>query len=159
MAAAPVSARRDRGLRLAGWCIVLLAMGAAAFVWWMLRPNRAHHARELRNSVVELGAGTTQAFSFTLERAGLLQIELSVPTGQGLTAYLMTRGPHSATRPNEARLIAEFTAHDAAEYRRQAALGPGEYQLWLLNPAPLGAGGMRLHLQARTAPHSFLPES
>ena len=92
---------------------------------------------ELRNSVEVVGPASVKAFDVRLPADGLLDLEILVHQGNGVTLHVISRLSRIPIKTvNEFRLFPEFTLAPAAVARKTAWLPRGEYYVTVINQDP-----------------------
>jgi hypothetical protein len=149
---------RSAGARGSGRLIGAICAATILFAGRALAESAAPRAlvqnvsvAELRNSVEELGAASVKTFNLHVPEDGILELDLLVHRGAGVTLHLISRVPGGWSRKvNEFRMYSEFTAVEATTIRKSAHLPRGEYYVTLLNSSASEPTSVRIFARLNT---------
>lgn len=117
--------------RIVGVLTILLTLTTTGFA-----APKKDSTVELKNAVEELAGSSVKTFSLRLPADGIVNLDLLVPHGPGVTVHVVSRPPGSSIlKANEFRLFPEFSAVQVTSCRKSEWLARGEYYLTLINPA------------------------
>lgn len=142
----PAGRRHMRSMRIA--VTLLLSPSLVGSIYAASSTKARSSEVELRNSVEDLLETSVRAIDLRLPADGLLELDLLVHRGPGVTVHVISRA--SGGPGTQFRIYPDFSATDSTTTRKIAWLPRGDYYLTLINPS--AAGPIKVRIFARFRP-------